>query len=599
MLCGYNKQLMKKALAAVFIVALVSAGIFFAVFRGWFWRPLGERLFPEDTIVYVSLDNIERARKNLENTTVWKQLRNSPRKDIHQKLIQRAFSSFESASGFDLRPVLDQFNGEVSIGFFPLSEGEGSAGLVAKVREDSKFGEFLEQHIDPALKRRFPEIKKSQYTYEGTSYYKYSSTRFPREASPCYYISGHHFVFTINENGMRHLLEVDKGKFKTLRESEVFRTARKQSGYRRGLLAFVNVPAGLGLAEKNIPATASRYWSGMLKLTGIQAVRGFVYTTRVEGGAVEESGFVEVNRERSGFTKIYMEQPPRKMESLQYIPSSVKMVSASTLPDFIKAWDGLNAQLGTILDKNQYQQYQQGLALLRGILNFDIKRDLMETVGDEIALSYEPGSSKAPLNLNFLLVLNLKNPDTFRITVSRVAAMAAARGIAKQEVNYKNRTLQVFNLSLPNAPLSPSYSFDGKWFLFASNQNLLQAAFDGKDSGDGIQSTPDYKKSTSGFPSKTHALSYTNVSAYLKSQAVILKNRANEENAYWIREYELDQELLDLSKVLSGNATYTKIEKDGIRIHGNSSVPSVFLGFTGVIEYLPELIKKYARTPEL
>ena len=125
-------QLMKKALAAVFIVALVSAGIFFAVFRGWFWRPHGERPFPEDTILYLSLDNIERARKNLENTIVWKQLINSPRKDKYQKLIQRAFSSFESTSGFDLRPVLDQFNGEVSIGLFPLPEGERLCRICGK-----------------------------------------------------------------------------------------------------------------------------------------------------------------------------------------------------------------------------------------------------------------------------------------------------------------------------------------------------------------------------------------------------------------------------------------------------------------------------------
>ena len=124
---------------------------------------------------------------------------------------------------------------------------------------------------------------------------------------PVYYVSGHHFIFTINENGMRHLVEVDKGKSKSLRESDVFQTARKESGYRRGVLAYINVPAALSLAEKNIPATASRYWSGMLKLTGIQAVRGFVYTTRVEGDGFEESGFVEVNRERSGFIKIYME----------------------------------------------------------------------------------------------------------------------------------------------------------------------------------------------------------------------------------------------------------------------------------------------------
>ena len=120
--------LMKKALAAVFIIALLAAGIFFAVFRGLFWRPMGELLFPEDTVLYVSLDNIERAEKNLEKTAVWKQLSNSPRKDKYQKLIQRAFSSFESASGFDLRPVLDQFNGEVSVALFPLPEGEGSGG---------------------------------------------------------------------------------------------------------------------------------------------------------------------------------------------------------------------------------------------------------------------------------------------------------------------------------------------------------------------------------------------------------------------------------------------------------------------------------------
>jgi hypothetical protein len=590
---------MRKALAAVFLVALVSAGIFFAVFRGMFWRPMGERLFPQDTVLYISLDNIERAQKNLEKTTVWKQISNSPRKDKYQKLIQRAFSSFESASGFDLRPVLDQFNGEVSIGLFPLPEGEGSAGLVAKVKDDDKFREFLEQHVDPAVKRRFPEIKKSQYSHEGTSYYKYSSPKFAHQASPCYYVSGHHFVFAINENGMRHLLEVDKGKFKTLRQSDVFQTARKESGYRRGILAYINVPAGLQLVQKNIPATASRYWNGMLSLTGIQAVRGFVYTTRVEGEGFEESGFLEVNRERSGFVKIYMEQPPQKMESLQYIPSSVKMVSASTLPDFIKAWDGLNSQLGTILDKQQYQQYQQGLALLRGILNFDIKRDVMETVGDEMAFSYEPGSSKAPLNVNFLLVLNMKNPNTFRITISRFAAMAAARGISKQEVNYKNRTLQVFNLNFPNSSLSPSYSFDDKWFLLASSQNLLQAAFDSKDGNNGIQSTDDFKKCTSGFPSKSQALSYTNVPAYLKSQAALLRSRAEDEHAAWIHEYAFDQELLDLSKVLSGNAAYTKIERDGIRIEGNSSVPSVFLGFTGLIEYLPEFIKRYSPTPEL
>ncbi|MCI0417052.1 hypothetical protein L0222_30145, partial [bacterium] len=127
----------------------------------------------------------------------------------------------------------------------------------------------------------------------------------------------------------------------------------------------------------------------------------------------------------------------------------------------------------------------------------------------------------------------------------------------------------------------------------------LQAAFDGKDRVDGIQSTADYKSCTSGFPAKVHALSYTNVADYLKSQAELLRSRTDETNGNWIREYALDEELLELSKVLSGNATYTKIEKDGIRIRGNSSVPSVLLGLAGLIEYLPELIKRYNPNPQL
>ncbi len=591
--------LMKKAIAAVFIVALVSAGIFFAFFRGLLWRSYAERLFPENTILYLSLDNIERARKNLERTTVWKQLSNSPRKEKYRKLLERGFSSFESASGFDLRPVFDQFKGEVSLALFPLPEGEGSVGFIANVKDGETFQQFLEEQIDPAVKRRFPEVKKTQASSEGLSYYKYSSPRFPREASPCYFISGRHFVFSINDAGMRHIIAVDRGRLKALKESEVFQNARKESGYRRGVLMYVNVPAGLRLVEKSIPVTASRYWAGILKLTGVTAVRGFVYTTRVEKDGFEESGFVEVNRDRSGFLKIYMNQPARKMESLAYFPPSVKMVSAGTLPDFAKAWDGLNAQLGKILDKKQYQQYQQGLALLRGILNFDLRRDLMEPVGEEVAFSYEPGSSKRPFDVNYLLVVHLRNPDTFRTTVSRVTAMAVARGLVKREVSYHGRTLQIFSLNLPESALSPAYTFEEKWFLFASSQNLLQAAFDGKDRVDGIQSTADYKSCTSGFPAKVHALSYTNVADYLKSQAELLRSRTDETNGNWIREYALDEELLELSKVLSGNATYTKIEKDGIRIRGNSSVPSVLLGLAGLIEYLPELIKRYNPNPQL
>jgi hypothetical protein len=586
---------MKKALAIVFIVALASAGVFFGFFRHLLRQSYAERIFPQDTILYISIDNVERARKNLEGTDVWKHLNNSPRKEKYRKLFERGFSSFESAVGFDVRPLLDQFKGEIAIALFPLVEGKGSAGFVATVKDSDDFTRFLEEQIDPALKRRFPELKKSYEKGEDTPYYKYSSTNFPPDASPSYRISGKHFIFAINENGLRKMISNDKRKSESLRESEVFRKAKREANYERGWLVFLNVPAGIGLLEKSIPPIARRYWPGVLKVTGVEAVRGLIYTTRVENSGFQESGFVEVNENRGGLLKIYMEQKPRKMESLAYMPASMKMVSAGTLPDFAKMWDELNAQLEKILDPEQYQKWQQGMAVLRGLMNFDLRRDFMEPVGEEFAFSYEPGSAKRPLDVNYIVVTRLRNPDAFKTTIARMVGVAALRGMIKRETTYHGRTLQILTLNMPDYTLAPSYAFENKWFVFASRDSLLQEAFDSKDSGDGIQSTADFKKCTSGFPSEVHALSYTNVSSYLKAQAEILRMNSDEEHLRWIQEYSIDQELMDLSKVLSGNATYSKIEKNGIRFKGNSSIPSACLGFTGLIEYLPEMIERYSK----
>jgi hypothetical protein len=355
------------------------------------------------------------------------------------------------------------------------------------------------------------------------------------------------------------------------------------------------VKAGIGLVEKSIPPMTRKYWPGIIKASGVDAIRGLIYTSRVENTGFQESGFIEVNRNRTGLLKVFMDQNPRKLESLNYLPASMKMVSSGSLPDFARMWDELNAQLEKILDPQQYEKWQQGMTLLRGVMNFDLRRDLMEPVGEEFAFSYEPGSAKRPLDVNYLVVVKLRNPDQFKMTVARAASLASARGMSKREMTYRGRTFQILTLNMPDYTLSPSYAFEDKWFVFASRDSVLKEAFDTKDSGDGIQSTADFKKCTSGFPNEVHTLSYTNVSEYLKAQSEMLRMSPDEELRRWIEEYSLDQELLELSKVLSGNATYTKIEKDGIRFKGNSSIPSVFLGFTGLLEYLPEMIDRYSR----
>ena len=58
---------------------------------------------------------------------------------------------------------------------------------------------------------------------------------------------------------------------------------------------------------------------------------------------------------------------------------------------------------------------------------------------------------------------------------------------------------------MPEYTLSPSYAFEKNGLFLQAEITLLQQAFDGKDSGNGIQSTADFKKSTSGFPQNSRS----------------------------------------------------------------------------------------------
>lgn len=585
---------MKKAIGILLIIGLLGTAGYFLI--GLFSRPYSEKIFPRETIVYLTLHNVKEAKKNLERTRLVQELQKSPRRSTYEHQISRLFSIFESVTGTDPGDLLKQFEKDIAIGVFPVKSGKIGTALIAYVADEQETAKFFETKLDRGLKRRFPDLRKDYVPYEGMNYYRYSSKNLPPGASPCYYVDGRHLAVAYTEECLRVLIEVGRKKRLALAGNHVFEDARKKIGYKRGILLFLDAQNTIQMLRSSIPPVKRNLWESLFKIAGAQALDSFVYRVSVKETGFEERGLVTVKPDREGLLKIYLAQEAQKLSVLQSIPSDARVLNGGTMADLAKMWDEINAQLKSVLSADDYEKWQKGIGLAKTAFNFDLRRDLLEPLGNEYAFAYEPGEiASDPSKTKLLLVLQLRNPSRFQETMDRLIALASLRGMEKQQEDYHGKRMQVLRLNIGNLSASPAMILDGSRFLFSTDVSFLKKAIDTGQSGKTISSLQDYQKTTAGFPERVNGLSYTSVQAYLQMYSAILKQKMETGENRWIREYGVQAEFDALGKVLSGAASYTKFEKDGIYFYANTSIPTPFLVPPALISVLPEIIERYPR----
>jgi len=583
---------MKKATGILLILGLLGAGGYFLI--GLFSRPYPEKIFPRETIAYLSLHSVKEARENLERTQLVQELQKSPRRSTYEHQISRLFSILESMTGTDLRALLKQFEKDIAVAAFPVKSGQIGTALIAYVTNEEETAAFFERKLDPNLKRRFPDLRKDYVPYEGITYYRYSSKTLPPGATPGYYLNGHHLAVAYTEESLRVLIDVGRKKRLPLESNRIFEDARKRIGYKRGILLFLDAENAMQMFRSSIPAVKRDLWESLFKIAGARAVESFAYRISVKETGFEERGLLSVKPEREGLLKIYLEQKPQKLSVLQSIPSDARVLNASTMADLAKMWDEINAQLKNVLPPDDYQRWQKGVGLAKTVFNFDLRRDLLEPLGNEYAFAYEPGEiASDPSKTKLLLILQLRNPSKFQETVDRLVALASLRGVEKQQEDYHGKRIQVLRLSIGNLSASPAMLLDGSRFFFSTDGSFLKKAIDAGPGGKTIASLQDYQKATAGFPDRVNGLSYTSVQAYLQMYSSILRKKMESDQNRWIREYGVQEEFDVLGKVLSGAASYTEFEKDGIYFYSNTSIPTPFLVPPALISVLPEIMERY------
>jgi hypothetical protein len=566
---------MKKALIALLVLVFAGAGLY------WFFlysdRNYPEKILPQNTAVYLTFSGVDRIHKKGSETLLWKKIAASSRKKLYEYHIERLMRFTESVAGVDPRPLLSQFTREIAVAVVPITSVQSGA-LIAYVRKEKQTQEFLEMKLDPGLKRRFPNLRKASLTYQNHEYYKYSSNNFPEGVSPCYAFLDHHIIVTSSEVGMKVLLDVKAKKLQPLRSTEIFEDAKDEVHYKEGIFFFLNAKNAIQMIKSRLPGQTELYWPAFLKISGIEAVGGFAYSVGFEGEGFREEGFVTVDDKRQGLAKVFMQQRAQKLSGIAFLPATSHAAGAGTIPDGMHMWKEIQAQVESVLSGKQFSEWRSLLDFLTSFFDFNFQRDLVEPVGNQFSFAYDSvGEAGNSPQTRYIFALELKKPDHFRGVLERLMVLGEQRGIRRKAELYQGKTMQILQVQAGGTNAVPAFWLEGSWFYFGSHEDFAKESIDALKNKKNLPTNPDYQKVTKGFPQELNGLSYTNTQATLQRYAAVLQAQSNEAERRWIREYGLLDEMNDLSKSLFGSASYTIVEKEGIRYQAYSSVPTSFL----------------------
>src|SRR5262245_5380820 len=148
---------MRRALFIILVLAALGAGIFFYL-RHIRARTFAERLFPQDTILFIDISNTQEVGSAFMSSDLGKAIEQSPRKGVYRRLGERIALSAETIIGADLRPFFAQSTGRVSAAIFPVASGRRGLGIAAYAKDEKELRKYLEQTLDPAWRRRDPGL---------------------------------------------------------------------------------------------------------------------------------------------------------------------------------------------------------------------------------------------------------------------------------------------------------------------------------------------------------------------------------------------------------------------------------------------------------
>lgn len=278
-----------------------------------------------------------------------------------------------------------------------------------------------------------------------------------------WWIEGKHGFFTVGTRPLDKLLaSFDEKKGGRLNEAKLFARTAGFKDFETAARMFVDVGSLVKLADKRGAEVKK-----LLDDLGLYGVEDLVLYSGFDGDY--ERGLIEIKASgpRKGLLSLFQGKP-FQLADVPPLPPDVTTFSMSQF-DAAAAWDlgVLTAEnFARLIDPEQVKQVKEGVKAINQVLGVDLRKDLLESLGDKLVMYNSP--DEGPLTLGQVVMLKTKN---------QAKALEAAEGIIKGiarasglDVRLKKRTyrsVEVREVHVKTQGFSfvPTFTFHKDWLV--------------------------------------------------------------------------------------------------------------------------------------
>jgi hypothetical protein len=278
-----------------------------------------------------------------------------------------------------------------------------------------------------------------------------------------WWIEGKHGFFTVGTRPMDKMLaSFDEQKGSRLNEAKLFTRVSGFKEYETAARMFVDVASLVKLADKRGPDVKK-----LLDDLGLYGIEDMVLYSGFDGDY--ERGLIEIKAPgaRKGLLGLFKGQP-FQLADLPPMPPDVTTFSMSQF-DAAGAWDLAITTIenfARLVEPDDVKNIQEGVKVINQALGIDLRKDLLESLGDRFLMYNSP--DEGPLTLGQVVAIKVKNAAKLQEALESMikgAARSSGADVRLKKRTYRGVELREVHVKQQGFTFTPTFTIHKDWLV--------------------------------------------------------------------------------------------------------------------------------------
>lgn len=542
--------------------------------------PALEALLPADTFMVASVPDVPSMHDQMSRTALGKLWREPEMQRFLRpamEMLEQQLEKAEQRSGHRLADVLGLFRGQIGMAVVEFDPMFG--GLIPDAVMYVDFGERradAEKLIGEMMaKAKNMAVRTSEY--EG---HEIRHVTMPNGMEIAASWFGSAMALSSRADRLEHMYDAwQAGPAKCLQASPTYGAAMAKVGGANAFLnVFVNVEAILEhFGQRVDPAVMHA-----LDVTGLSGMKSISMASSMAGEGIRDSFFVAVPGEKRGLMKLAYTAPDASTGLLDHVPQDAFYATAGS--GDVNEMLSILMDLARNFDPSIVDQVQMGLDQANQMLGIDIRKDLLEPLGNESA-AYVMLPKGGGLIPDLVMLVRLDDPARFENALTQVVARMKMMMEENQKrlrmehrtMEFMGKTIHYVNVSHRRGdpvPVTPSFVIDGDLLAVALFPQPLKEMIARSPDAPSIRQRADFRRVLKGLPGGLKTVEYMDLGAgfrWLYGTAVPVLQAVGKHQKCPV-DFALLPRTETIAKHLFGAAWGMKATDAGLELHAYSQI---------------------------